>query len=301
MSPTRRTPSTAVRPARPRQRAGGDPVSGGLPAADRIGSGGGSQTIATVVRAADVLMLFARRDTPLGITEISTELALSKAAVHRILASLRGVGLVQLDEDTRLYALGPGALALGLAYLHRLDVRDLAAPELAELSHETQETATLSVRTGTTRMYVDQVVPQREVAMRVALGVQYPLHAGGSSKAFLAFLPAQEVEDYLAAGPLPALTEHTLIDPASLRTELATIRELGYATSVGERQAGAASAAAPVFDHQGLPAAVVSVSGPAERFRGELDACLPLLLAATGRLSSRLGHQLGDGVLPSAG
>ncbi len=84
----------------------------------------GSQTIATVERAADVLAMFSRAQEPtLGVTEIASALALSKAAVHRILASLRTRHFVDLDDETRRYSLGPAAFALGLAYQSRLDVR----------------------------------------------------------------------------------------------------------------------------------------------------------------------------------
>ena len=172
-----------------------------------------SQTIATVERAADVLTLFARADEPtLGVTEIAQALGLSKAAVHRILASLRSRSFVELDEDTRRYSLGPASFELGLSYLARIDVRALAAPELAWLSRETQETATLSVLAGDGRIYVDQVTPPREIVMSVPLGQRFPLHAGSSSKALLAFLPNSEVEDYLH-GPLRQFTETTRTDP----------------------------------------------------------------------------------------
>lgn len=239
-------------------------------------------------------MLFGRvTEHDLGVTEIAAELSLSKAAVHRILTSLRSRGLIELDEDSRRYRLGPASLALGLTYLDRLDVRGIARPELVALSRETQETATLSMRTGSTRVYVDQVTPDREVRMSVTLGVPYPLHAGGSSKAFLAFLHEAEIDRYLA-GDLQALTGQTVVDPAALRVELARIRELGYASSYGERKPGAASVAAPVFDHHGEPVAVVSVSGPAERFRDEADRCADLLLRSTARISAQMGWTVPD-------
>ncbi|MFI6817541.1 IclR family transcriptional regulator [Nonomuraea sp. NPDC050328] len=266
----------------------------GVPAgaSERAATEVGSQTVATVERAADVLVLFAESGAlTLGVTEIAESLGMSKAAVHRVLASLRTRGLVELDEESRRYSLGLTAMRLGLAYLDRIDVRRLAAPELVELSRRTQETATLSIRTGgSSRVYLDQVTPEREVIMSVSLGVPYPLHAGGSSKAFLAFLTDAEIADYLEQ-PLTRLTPSTVTDPDRLRTELALIRRRGYAMSISERQSGAASVAAPILDHHGRPAAVVSVCGPAERFVGEADACAAALLEAADRLSAQLGHR----------
>lgn len=254
------------------------------------GAEGRGQTIAAVERAMDVLLLFARsRQAQLGVTEISRELGMPKAAIHRILASLRSRGLVDVDEATRRYLLGPATMTLGLRYLDRLDVRQLAGPVLRELSAATGETATLSLRTGGTRVYIDQVTPLREVIMSVPVGVPFPLHAGASSKAFLAFLPEEQAAACLG-GELAALTPDTITDPGRLQAELSLIRQRGWAESAGERQPGAASVAAPVLDHLGAPAAVISVCGPAERFAAVAAGSARQLLAATRRLSATLGY-----------
>ncbi|SEF69124.1 DNA-binding transcriptional regulator, IclR family [Thermomonospora echinospora] len=248
------------------------------------------QVIAAVERAVDVLMHFA--ETPaatLGVTEIAEALGMSKAAVHRVLASLRGRHLIDLDPVSRRYSLGVGAMRLGLAYLDRLDLRHIAAPELVVLSQRTDETATLSIRTGWNRIYADQVTPAREVIMSVSLGVPYPLHAGSSSKAFLAFLTDEEIEAYLSQVRLEPLTDRTIDDIPRLRAELAEIRERGWAQSFAERMSGAASVAAPVFDHHGRPVAVISVCGPLERFREEVDACVEALLDSTRRVTTQMG------------
>lgn len=249
----------------------------------------------TVERAADVLLLFASSSSPrLGVTEIATTLGLSKAAVHRILSSLRNKGIVELDPTSRRYSLGPVIMSLGLTYLNKLDVRKVAGPELASLSRSTNETATLSVRTGHSRVYVDQVTPDREVLMSVQIGIPHPLHAGASSKAFLAFLPDEEVERYLKE-TLRKVTPSTVTDPRKLRRELAEIRERGWAQSMGERQSGAGSVAAPILDYRDYPLAVISVCGPAERIATEIEMCAEHLVAATARISVRMGRTLEAG------
>ena len=138
-------------------------------------------------------------------------------------------------------------------------------------------------------MYVDQVTPDREVKMTVVLGRGFPLHAGSSSKAFLAFLSQEEQERYMTEHELEQLTDSTIVDVAHLRKELRGIRERGFASSFGERQAGAGSVAAPLLDRDGLPAAVISVCGPLERFREKADYHANLLLNVTQTISRRLG------------
>jgi IclR family transcriptional regulator, acetate operon repressor len=249
------------------------------------------KTITTVDRATDVLSLFMRRPQPtLGVTEIAQELGLSKAVVYRLVTTLAAKGFVQVDHESRRYGLGPAVLSLGLAYLERIDIRRFALPLMRELSATTNETCTLSIRSGWTRVYVDQITPPREVKMSVQLGQPFPLHAGSSSKAFLAFLDEQEREEYLAKAPLERLTEATIVDAKALRAELSVIRKRGFARSFGERQSGAASVAAPARDHHGQPIASISVCGPTERFRDHTDTAAELLLAATAELSRKLGY-----------
>ena len=174
--------------------------------------------------------------------------------------------------------------------MNRLDLPRIARPQLEGLSRDTNETATLSLRTGWERVYVDQVTPERDVMMMVQLGLRVPLHAGASSKAFLAFLHPAEQQEYLAR-PLDRMTKLTVTNNKVLRKELGEIRDRGYAVSFGERMEGAGSVAAPVFGHDDRPVAVISVCGPVERFREEAGDAAKLLLDATGRLSRRLGHR----------
>ncbi len=255
--------------------------------ANSINSSG--RSVATIDRAVDVLFLFAASSGTLGVTEISNELGASKAAIHRILTSLRERNLLAADPESRRYSLGPAVLKLAAAYNNQLDLRSLALDEMRRLSAETDETATLSVRHGNRRVYVAQITPPREVKMTVPIGSSFPLHAGASSKAFLAWLNNAELDRYLAENPLDALTEATITSLVELRAELARIRDRGFAVSLGERQRDAGSVAAPIFDHNLQPVAVISVCGPIERFRDTVSQSAAAVLEITQALSSKLG------------
>jgi len=251
-----------------------------------------SESSSGVERALDVLRCFGRSgQITLGVTEIADELGLSKAVVHRTLSAFRSRGFLEIEESTHRYRLGPEIVLLGLRYLDQIDVRSLGRQTLNDLVAATNETATLSVRMAWTRVYIDQVTPNRDVKMVVQLGEPFPLHAGASSKALLAFLPAGDQEEYLSAESLSAMTPHTITDPARLREELEGIRAAGFAVSFSERDASAGSVAAPVFGHEGAPLGVISVSGPVERFRAEAQAASQALLAAVHELSRRLGYR----------
>ena len=245
--------------------------------------------MSTVDRALMILSLFSiSENESLGVTEIAGKTGLSKAVVHRILSSFLVNGFVETDEFRR-YRLGTSALYLGLAYLDRLDIGNLARPVIESLSKATNETSTLSIRIGSSRVYIDQVTPDRDVKMVVQLGKPWPLHAGASSKAFLAFLDEDRIDEYLS-GPLEQLTTSTITSQEALREEIAVIRRKGFAISDGERLEGAASVAAPVLGLDGQPVAVISVSGPAERLMSQFSSAARLLVAATTDLSKRTGY-----------
>lgn len=258
---------------------------------DDDGATNNARTIAGVERALDVLMLFAEDGVAsLGVTEIADRLDLSKAVVHRILSSFKVKGFVEIEDLDRRYRLGPQALTLGLAYLDRVDAIDLARGALARLSAMTNETATLSVRVDWSRVYIDQVLPARDLRMDVQLGSAHPLHAGASSKVLLAFLPQELQDSYVADHDLAAVTPDTIVNRRKLKEELATIRRQGYGMSLGERQVGAGSVAAPILSHEGTVVAVVSVCGPVGRFRDEIEQCAKALLAETHAVSEALGY-----------
>ncbi|MET7318453.1 IclR family transcriptional regulator [Streptomyces thermoviolaceus] len=248
----------------------------------------------TAGRVIDVLLLFTDGPDELGVSQIARELGLSKAVVHRILQTLVARGMVALDQETRLYRLGPTAAALGARALRELDLRAVAADTLRRLHEQTRETVTLTALVPGGRAYIDQIVSTHEVKMTVDLGRRFPLHAGSSGKCILAFLPEERREQILAAG-LTALTDSTRTDPDALRAELKEIRELGYASSQGERQADAGSVASPVFGLDGDVLGSVSVCGPRSRFTPQfVSSCAPGVVAAAREISAALGWT-GDG------
>lgn len=227
----------------------------------------------------------------IGVTAAAQAAGLPKAASHRILKNLASLGMASFDERTKRYTLGPNALAIGLAALRQLDVPRLARPHLERLVAQTRETATLSMRQGSQRLYVDQILSPQEVKMTVNVGQPFPLHAGASSRAILATFDEQELDEYLQGQSLGAVTELTITDPDRLRTELEEVRILGYAASRGERQRDAASVAAPVLRADGTPFGALSVCGPAQRFdRNGVSQIGRLVKAEALALSRKIGY-----------
>ena len=240
-------------------------------------------------RALSVLNVLADAGQPMGITEIARRVGLPKSVVHYHVSALVRNRYLEARPDRR-YGLGHAALRLGRGNYSNLELRARALPQLRALHHDTWETVTLSVLLGREGVYVDQLVSPQEIKLTIELGRPFPLHAGASGRAILAFLSEDAREEVLSQ-PLERLTPSTVVDPAHLRELLAEIRERGFATSRNERQEGAAAVATPIFDNHGVTGAIC-VCGPEYRFDdGAIERYQPLLRSATAQVSRELGWQ----------
>jgi len=243
----------------------------------------------TADRVADILFAFVTGPASLGVSEVARDVGVSKAVVHRIFQSLLSRRFLQVDPVSRAYRLGPSAAALGARALRDLDMRRAAQPILESLRDETGETTTLTELVGDSRVYLDQFESRQSIRMTVELGRPHALHAGGSGKSILAFLPARRQEELIEQG-LTQVTPATITDPADLRAELGEVAKSGFAVSLGERQHDAGSVAAPVFGPDGEVIGSISVCGPVGRFDdATVAAHAKLVLAAAGDVSRRMG------------
>lgn len=270
--------------SRPPARVAAEPaVDGDDNASSYSGIGRALRVINAVVEASSA---------GIGVSALARDLELPKAVTHRILKALTTEGFLAFDEQTKTYSLGVGALKIGLAAVRLMDIPAAAKPFLYRLVEQTGETATLSIRDGWSRIYLDQVLSPKEVRMSVSVGHSYPLHAGSSSKAILAALSDAEVDEYLRQGRREHLTAATIVDAAKLRAEVAAIRRRGYASSRGERQADAGSVACAVHHADGRVFGSLSVCGPAFRFDAAAQRRIGgLVLAAGEELSRTVGYR----------
>ncbi len=249
----------------------------------------------SVERVSRILIVFAEKGLdPLGVSEIARRAGLPKSLTFRVLTSLTATGFLEKDERAR-YGLGRRIVELGLAALRCGELADASMPHMQRLSDETEETITLTLRVGYERTYVAQVVSRQDVRKTVRIGERYPLYAGNSGRAILAWFTEAERAAYFASVPLVPLTPATICDRGALERALAEVRQKGYAVSKGERDAWSAGVGAPIFDVHGRVSAAMSVCAPIARLvrercdrYGELvrDAARSVTETMSGRMPS---------------
>jgi DNA-binding IclR family transcriptional regulator len=209
-------------------------------------------------------------ETPaLGVREAARRTGMSSSAAGRIMQAMRDLGVLNQDIKTLQYSLGSRVLTWSGVYSATLDIRNISLPSLQKLHRETQETISLYVLEGNERVCVERIESSQNVRIVARVGRRLPLYAGSAGKVFLAFMPEDRRDEILSSIELVALTPKTITNPEVLINELEAIRMQGFAVSSGEWLLDAAGVATPIFDQNNEIAAVLTISGPAQRFTSE--------------------------------
>ncbi|RIK43623.1 MAG: IclR family transcriptional regulator [Chloroflexi bacterium] len=216
--------------------------------------------IGSVLKAIDILRLFSAEEPRLGLAEISARLGLPKTTAHSLLNTLVTRHLVEKTDDGR-YALGAEIIALTQAVRINIELRDLAAPLLRELSDACRESVYLAVLDGTFCLYIYAVESPRRLRARTAVGDRAHLHCTAVGKAMLSCLQPAEVARIVSQAGLPRFTAATITDGRQLQDELEQTHARGYALDRGEHEAGTYCVGAPIFSRRGQVIAACSVAG----------------------------------------
>jgi DNA-binding IclR family transcriptional regulator len=241
---------------------------------------------------------FSMEQPELGVREVARKVHLSASTTGRLLASLRDLGLLNQNHETRAYSLGGKVLAWAGVYSATLDIRTRAEPFIHELHELTSETISLYVMEGNERVCVERLESTHSVRIVARIGRRLPLYAGSAGKVFLAYLPEKRREEILDSTEMQALTPYTITDRQVLYGELDRIRQQGYAISRGEWLMEASGVAAPIFDQTGEILAVLTISGPTQRFS---DEAIAKYVTIAARVASNISLEMGSRVsLPLA-
>ncbi|MBL3563614.1 IclR family transcriptional regulator [Rhodovulum sulfidophilum] len=231
------------------------------------------KTDQNTVRALDRAMglLTALSETKgLTLSELAALSNQSPATVYRVLITLQGHDIVELEEEAQRWHVGPGAFRIGSGFLRRTNVAERSRGAMQALMRATGETANLGVEDRDEVLFLTQVETHETIRAFFSPGTRGPMHCSGIGKALLAFLPAARVAAILKTQGLPGFTPRSITSETGLHADLDRTRARGYAIDDQERAEGMRCIAAPIFNAHGEPIAGLSVSGPA--FRIPLDA-----------------------------
>ncbi|WP_289044202.1 IclR family transcriptional regulator [uncultured Aliiroseovarius sp.] len=222
-----------------------------------------------------------------SFVEVLEHSGLTRPTARRLLQALSAHGLVQQDQGSRLYFLGPRIYELGLIVFPTYDFQDICQPELDQLVDKTGDTIFLNRVVGDKMSCIARetgVFPVKAFVLDV--GIQRPIGFGASGMAVLAAMTENEAQ---------AVLDRNASDLADFSGGLPRILELvakgradGYVERTSEKL-GVRTVAMAICDRVGTPFASISISSIQERMTGEhLDTVITAMRENVEKIHAKL-------------
>ena len=252
---------------------------------DSSETGGAASVRGSVTRALAILTGFGGTSDDLRLSDIARTAGLSPSTTHRLLTALVDEGFLVQDPASERYRLGPTVLVLGQRAAEQAGF-ERARPVLAALAERTGESVSLAVPAGRQVVVVMLIPSKHPLRFDHGVGSAIAIHASAMGKALLAFGSDDAVAEVFASGSPERFTERTIVSAKRLGSDLAAIRQRGWAVNDEERYDGVTGVAAPVLGAEGLARAAIGVQGPTARLLAiGVDALGALVRAAADELA----------------
>lgn len=243
-----------------------------------------------ISRAAAILRLLGKSDTPIGLQAIARDLGLVPSTCLYVLRALVTEELVAFDPDTKRYTLEAGVLTLARQWLRRNRFPDLAQPHLDRIAQRFGVTM-LGVQILGLDHIVTVAVARSEGGFQISaeVGGRFPALLSATGRCIAAFgdYPKHEIE--------PRFRRLRWEEPPSLDEWFAQVeqtRHTGIGIDEGNYISGVTVLASPVWKGSGRPShALVAVGiGSAVKRRGtELQEAL---LSSAHALTLQMGGEV---------
>lgn len=246
-------------------------------------------SIKSLTKVLQILECFSRRDANLTPAEIAMRTGLPRATTHRLVSSLRDIGLLEQNGKRDTYKLGMKLFQLGNLVIQNLDLDSHARPWVSQLQLLTGESIHLCLFDGAQMAFVERQEMTSTGNTMITRIEAAPVHCTSVGKAFLAWQPASLVQKIIGDA-LSERTPYTLTDGDDLLADLSNTRQRGYSLDLQENELNVHCIGAPVRAANGEVFAAISVSGPAQRLPlARLEGLAGFVIDIANKISLELG------------
>ncbi len=213
-------------------------------------------SVRSVERALDILDCFAPGQLELSLSEIAARINLAASTTSRIIATLERRGWLARDPASLRYSLGSASARIGGLGFSGIEIGKVALPFMRDLNRIYDEGVSLYAVQGDERVCIECVESSRPLRRVIKVGDRHLLTRGAAGRVLLAWLPEDRREELIRR------------DPFTNEEALEELRRSGFTVSLGEREEGVTSIAAPIQDARREVVAALAMSGPSVRFEG---------------------------------
>ncbi|HWR13575.1 MAG TPA: IclR family transcriptional regulator [Terriglobales bacterium] len=239
---------------------------------------------ASVERAFSILEFLNTSKRGWNISEMSRKLNIPKSTTHVLVSTLDQLGYIQ--QSSRRFQLSTKMFGLGRNAITTNALPQMALPHLRWLVQETKLTAHIGILEKSQVVFVQKVDGPGIIKFDTYVGKCSELHCTGLGKALLAFQPQEMIDAILAKYVFGRFTKKTISSATAFQSELARVRQQGFAMDDEEEELGIRCIAAPIFA-SGAVLGAVSVTGTTTQIRSEdTDRIILACKSAAARVSA---------------
>ena len=238
-------------------------------------------------------VLFCLGESPafkMRLTEICNQVGISKSRGHSVLNTLKQFELVEQDNRTKTYSLGPALIFLSQRVLNNLSYPEIAAPFLETLAQETNGTTAFGLISGPHVLVVAKREGNQNIGFAVPLGHRFHITLGAHGKAIVAFMNEADRQELLANNKLHFYGDTTRMDSRRLAADIAKCRNQGFAQDIGDVTPGVIVLSTPVFGIGEKMVGCVILIGTFET--GKIQKYGPKVACAAKQISHKLGAKI---------
>lgn len=244
--------------------------------------------VKSVVRAIDLLLLFADNRRYLTLQDISEMLDLPKSSTFELVNTMVKKGILELKHPGRkTYGLSLMAFEIGSAALADVGVIDIARPYIQELNRETGGTVFLGVENRGSILYLDRAEDLSLVKANAKVGSHRDLHSTSLGKAMLYAFPDDLILKVLGPEPYPANTPFTKTTSLEVLQDAKRSRERGYAIDNREDDENMYCIGSVLRNHRNEPVASISCSSVVTMLNEQKKAYIAAKVKETAMLISK--------------
>jgi len=241
-------------------------------------------------RVISVLKQFTSDEPELSLAEISNKSQIAMTTTYRILTGLVNGRLLDRDQKTGRFRIGPELYIMGSLYLRTTDIIKAAQEVIEALNDITEEAINVGILDGTNITLVMKEEAKHPFRIHSYVGTSYSAHVSAAGKALLSELTGEELKRLYPNEALLAYTNNTIATRTKLITELKKIRKTGVSYDNGERLEPARGIGAPIHDASNRAIAALSITFPNYNMgRYKFTRLARTVMLASSLISYRLG------------
>jgi IclR family transcriptional regulator, KDG regulon repressor len=238
-----------------------------------------------------ILETLSREFSGLSVSELSKRVDLNITTVHRILGSFSKRGYIQQDDEKR-YRLSQKIIELSSSYLGGLDLKEIAAPFLKQMSDDLKMTVFLATLMDNHAVYIDRHDNLNKLRCYTIIGERKPLYCTALGKSLLLGFSNRELDKYMETCDFQRFTETTVGNREELLNDYEEGLARGWTMDYEEVVEGIICFAAPIHDYRRHIIASMSTSVNKEDLKPESQTKIIHSLIKVSRLiSEKMGYR----------